>query len=98
MSSPPPQIIDTNEPLQDPGLFLENFRWDFSNIPGEDLYFGDDVVHNGPIVGELYQAAQSCAESIVDFVSHLTSKDFAEFWFSCKCQVLYTAHIIRRSL
>lgn len=87
MSSPPPQIIDPNEPLQDPGNFLENFRWDFSNIPGEELYLGENVTQASPMVRELYQAAQSCAELFVDFVSHLSHTNFAEFWFACKYRV-----------
>ncbi|OBT66791.1 hypothetical protein VE03_03996 [Pseudogymnoascus sp. 23342-1-I1] len=98
MSSPPPQIIDPHEPLQDPGNFLENFRWDFSNIPGGELYFGENVIQTSPVVRELYQAAQTCAESFVDFVSHLSYTNFAEFWFSLQAPSAENAIRAKRTL
>ncbi|KAF4814336.1 putative transcriptional regulatory protein [Colletotrichum siamense] len=84
-SAPPPQIIDVDAEPQtfpDTGFLFEDLSWNFSDFPELELQLEDGAPDSSATVKELYQAAQTWAETLVKFTVCLTSSDLSQFWYS----------------
>jgi hypothetical protein len=90
-SSDPPHIIHIEDPAES-GMFLRDLTWggvDYmpENARGAEQSWGksSSSSSSSSIVGELYEAALSCARSVLKFVDGLGCEVFGgEFWHSCK--------------
>ncbi|KAL0932805.1 fungal specific transcription factor [Colletotrichum truncatum] len=84
-SPPPPQIIDVDAEPQmfpDTGFLFEDLSWDFSELPEIELQLEDGATDSSATIKELHQAAQSWAESLVQFIERLSSSHISGFWYS----------------
>ncbi|KAF5496809.1 putative transcriptional regulatory protein [Colletotrichum siamense] len=84
-SAPPPQIIDVDAEPQtfpDTGFLFEDLSWNFSDFPELELQLEDGAPDSSATIKELYQAAQTWAETLVKFTVCLTSSEFGQFWYS----------------
>lgn len=82
-SSDPPHIINIQDPPEAANSLFGDIHWDFEYLPETDIQIDEDWREKSTIVGELYEAAISCATSAVDFVSGLESPAYSQFWYSC---------------
>lgn len=86
-SAPPPQIIEVDAEPQtfpDTGFLFEDLSWNFSDFPELELQLEDGAPDSSATIKELYQAAQTWAETLVKFTVCLTSSNFGQFWYSCE--------------
>lgn len=100
-SSDPPHIIHIEDPAES-GMFLRDLTWggvDYmpENARGAEQSWGDSS--SSSIVGDLYEAALSCARSVLEFVGGLGCEALGgEFWHSCKLPAHHTTYIELHSL
>ena len=89
-SAEPPQVIHVEDPIATTGFdpaFIGDFGWGglHRHHPEMDLRpINSREDSNSTMVGELYEAALNCADTVVEFVSKLACTAFSEFWYSCK--------------
>ncbi|KAJ3539112.1 hypothetical protein NM208_g5620 [Fusarium decemcellulare] len=81
-SSDPPQVIHIQDLSESATNLFRDFHWGFDYLPEMDVPVTEELRENSTVVGELYEAAISCATSIIDFVSGLDYKAFNQFWYS----------------
>lgn len=94
LSATPPPLYEEPEDFTS---FMDHVNESaFPFIVTEDVepVFAIDVLEEHGAGSAALKAAENCAMKMLRALMRLTNSDLAEFWFSCKCRLLFFHQLI----